>query len=473
MVALQGFLLLATGDLSATRAAQGCDASWHEQDDVALEMIGQLRRTMTQQVQMRERLYDGLCDVVRAKPLLIDDVAAALLPQLQRYCHSDGTGTHIVLEKCVDSKNVIVEPIGKLLRALSLCVALKAKPTRSSANSSRHGVGESCNGKELAGDDDGGVIGAARSMLDKLATWIADTDAADWDMDKETDFSSCDTRHQSVARLLVGMHEVLFEHLMSFPNISVGQEKRLFKGVHGMHAILHLVNSAKPASKGAGKGRKANSILDDRTSLFSFDFARRLLVAEGSGTAAAARAGHVDLTEDARRALRKAVLDDDKVMSLALETAQRQLIQASRSIASCAMQHGDVQGDREHIIKLAPLLLRQFYVNLQSKRISLSFHANTQLLKGRKLSVDREAGVDMSLIALHCVQVSTWHQSRARCRSTTVCFASRANVESPSVTGVVLLTLVQYFLCGCADVRAAGMYAPYSVGARQNGRSAE
>jgi hypothetical protein len=66
-------------------------------------------------------------------------------------------------------------------------------------------------------------------------------------------------------------------------------------------------------------------------------------------------------------------------------------------------QHGDVRGDRVHIIKLAPLLLRQFYLNLQSKRVA----SHTQLFKGRKAAtVDKDADMEMSLAALHGLQVT-------------------------------------------------------------------
>jgi hypothetical protein len=120
----------------------------------------------------------------------------------------------IMLERCVDENNGIIEPIGKLLRAVAVCVALKTKAStaRSPASVSliQDGGGEKARGKEAADEDEGGVIGAARTYLDKLAVWIADSDAEDFDMDKETDFSSNDTQHQSCARLLVGMHEVLF-----------------------------------------------------------------------------------------------------------------------------------------------------------------------------------------------------------------------------------------------------------------------
>jgi hypothetical protein len=399
MVAVQGFLLLAQGNLGAP-SAPGMP---HEQDPLALEMIGQLRRTMTQQVQMRERLYDGLCDVVRAKPYLIDDVASALFPQLQKCCHSDGSGTHIQIEKCVDNSTfVIVEPIGKLLRVLALCVALKTKAAAPSGG----GRGSS-KGKEAAQDEDDGVLGAVRSKLDALHEWISSTDPEDFDMDKETDFSSSETQHQSIARLVVGMHEVLFEHAMLCPRFKAGQDSRLFRGIKKMHKLLDLVSAPKPSAKGAGKGRKGSTILDDRTTLFSADFARRLLEAESAQEAPGGRSGHVDLTVDSERALRKAIFDDDNVMTLALETAQRQLLQAGFSLANTSAQHGDIKGDRMHIIRLAPLLLRQFYANLPGKRC-LTISAQAQLWKGRKTSFDKDTGAEMSLHALHCLQVPLW-----------------------------------------------------------------
>jgi len=66
-------------------------------------------------------------------------------------------------------------------------------------------------------------------------------------------------------------------------------------------------------------------------------------------------------------------------------------------------QHRDVKGDRTHIIKLAPLLLRQFYLNLSNKRVA----SHTQLFKGRKAAtVDKDADMEMSLAALHGLQVT-------------------------------------------------------------------
>ena len=416
MVAVQGFLLLAQGNLGAPSAS----GMPHEQDPLALEMIGQLRRTMTQQVQMRERLYDGLCHVVRAKPYLIDDVAGALFPQLQKYCNQDGSGMHIALERCIDSSTfVIVEPIGKLLRVLALCVALKTKttvPGGGGDGGDGGGGGGSSKGKEAAQDEEDGVIEAVRSQLDKLHEWISNVDSEDFDMDKDTDFSSSETQHQSVVRLLVGMHEVLFEHAMLCPRVKVGQEKRLFKSVHKMHRLLDLVSAAKQSAKGAGKGRKGSNILDDRTSLFSSDFALRLLEAESAQEASGARSGHVDLTADSERSLSKAIFEDDHVMTLALETAQRQLLQAGFSIANTSAQHGDIKGDRMHMIRLAPLLLRQFFANLLGKR-PVAISAQSLLWKGRKLSFDRDTAEEMPLHALHCLQVSFFTKCRneARC----------------------------------------------------------
>ena len=412
VVALQCFFLLAQGEFGMARkgdAAHGDEGQ--VQDALALEIIGQLRRTMVQQVYIRERFYDGLCDVVRAKSYLIDDVAAVLYPQLQRYCLTDGTGTRIQLEKCVDGQNKIVEPIGKLLRAIAVCVALKTNLSTAAATIEGN-VGECDNGKEVAVEEEDGIIGAARNLLDKLAVWISDVDPEDFDMDKETDFTSTETHHLSCARLLVGCYEVLFEHSMLRPHFKIGHENRLFRGVRKLHGLLDLVAIAKPAAKGGGnKGRKGSSLLDDRASLLSYDFERRLLLAVDAASSRTFAAGdRVDLCqEDSGRALRKAVFDDDNVISLALETAQRQLLEAGRSISNTVMQCEDLMGHRNHIIRLAPLLLRQFYSNLQSKRVATT-SGHAQLFKGKKVVVDKDCGIELALVALHgleiCVQLA-------------------------------------------------------------------
>ena len=408
MVALQGFLLLAQGNFGGAHSSGPSEMTIQNRDTLALEIIGQLRRTMSHQVQMRERLYDGLCEVVTAKPSLTEDVAAALLPQLQKYCHCEEGGTRILLEKCVDSNNAILEPIGKLLRALAVCVAIRTKSTVLPGESSVLSMGASgSKGKEAADQEEVGVIGEVRNVLDKLAIWIAETDPEDFDMDKETDFSASDTQHLSVARLLIGVHEVLFEHSMLKPQVRVGHETRLFHGIRKMCDIIELVSTAKPASKGSGKGRRGHNALDDRESLFSYEFTRQLLTADdpGSGTGSS---GQVDLTGGSENALRKAVFHDDRIMSLAIETGLRQLLQAGRGIANAGSQDVDPKEDRPHIMKLAPLMVRQFYLNLQSRRPAI-LHAHSQLFKGRKAILEKD--VDMSWVALHGFQVPSPHCS--------------------------------------------------------------
>jgi len=410
MVALQGFLLLAQGNFGGSRTAGSSEAAAQQQDTLALEIIGQLRRTMAHQVQMRERLYDGLCDVVAAKPALVEDVAAALLPQLQRYLHSDASGTRILLEKCLDSTKAILEPIGKLLRALAVCVAIRTRSAPGLGESSADvRGGEGSKGKEAADQDTVGVIGEVRSVLDRLAVWIAETDPEDFDMDKDTDFASSETGHLSVARMLIGMHEVLFEHSMLRPQVKVGHETRLVYGIRKMLDIIELVSTAKPPSKGSGKGRRGCTALDDRSSLFSHEFALKLLSADdqasGAGGAGGASGGQVDLTVSSESAICKALFNDDRIMSLAVETALRQVMQAGRSSSTAAAAgspEADPRGDRSHIIKLAPLLFRQFYLNLPLRRPAI-LHAQSQLFKGRKAMLDRE--VELSWVALHGFQV--------------------------------------------------------------------
>ena len=149
---------------------------------------------------------------------------------------------------------------------------------------------------------------------------------------------------------------------------------------------------------------KGSTVLDERNSLLSYDFARRLLAAEDRGGTDGG-AEHVDLCMDSERSLRKAIFDDEHIISLALETAQRQLLEVGRIISNDSMQEGNTQSQRMHVIQLSPLLLRQFYFNLPSKRCATN-SGHAQLFKGKKVALDRDSGVELALVALHGLQVA-------------------------------------------------------------------
>jgi Fanconi anemia group I protein len=173
-------------------------------DPLALEILSQLRRCMTQQAQIREKLYDGLMELVKKKPYLVDHVVGVLLPQLQKFLVQDEEDnvSNLNMHDCVEEMSGNVkEPIGNLLRSIVYCLSIFNQNT------------EFQNEPEIFSN-----VLCAKKILESLATWLSSSELDDFGVDKSSDFESLQTLQ--LAKLLGGVYEVFLEYIVIITTFS-------------------------------------------------------------------------------------------------------------------------------------------------------------------------------------------------------------------------------------------------------------
>ena len=364
MVALDGFLFL------AEHSPEG-GAS----DALGLEIIGQLRRCMVQQVEMRERLYEGLCQVAANRPKLLDPIASALLPNIQRYW--DDERGQLSVDRCLDDKGSITEPLPKLLRTVARCVYLAG--------------GGSTTLHRTTGEVHSDLVTRSRAVLDRCLDWILKCAVEDFELDKETDFTGEDgAKATSMAKLAIGLYEVLLEYLLLCTDLCPASlRNKVFVIASRLEEITNLV---RVNSKGGIGGLAATSKAPGRfrktvpeETLLTLDASLKVL-------AMSARDGRM---EGVDMDVCEAIFRRTSFMGQILVTAKFQVEQVkdSASAASNAVFH--------RLKELGALLMRQYLTECQETRCLTILVAAT----GKK-SLDKSKSVEkpLSLLALKALE---------------------------------------------------------------------
>ncbi|KAI8928551.1 FANCI solenoid 2-domain-containing protein [Entophlyctis helioformis] len=111
-------------------------------DHPSREIIGYLRRFLSQQYEVRERLYDGLLGLTSTNASLCETILSILWMQLDQYIDSNADGLH--LEMCSARKpgggSEPLEPLGVLFHACSL--VLSKTGTSGTVQSEHHRITE-------------------------------------------------------------------------------------------------------------------------------------------------------------------------------------------------------------------------------------------------------------------------------------------------------------------------------------------
>ncbi|CAF1185633.1 unnamed protein product [Adineta ricciae] len=90
-----------------------------------IELLMQLRRSLSQQYDVRLAVYEGLLPVLRKSPILMAPILDMLISQIALYYEPMGDKSTLNLSSCLlerDDKTQIIEPFAHLLHCLSLCL---------------------------------------------------------------------------------------------------------------------------------------------------------------------------------------------------------------------------------------------------------------------------------------------------------------------------------------------------------------
>ncbi|KAM7151504.1 Fanconi anemia group I protein isoform 1-T2 [Macrochelys suwanniensis] len=284
--AVAGFLLLlknfkVLGSLTFSQCSQAIGASQVQADihgcynsaaneAFCLEILGSLRRCLSQQADVRLMLYEGFYDVLRRNSQLSNSIMETLLSQIKRYYEPEpDLLPPLKLEGCIVAQGdqiFLQEPLAHLLSCIQHCLAWYK-----STMQLHHEAEE----EEDEDDDYVGFQQDLEEMLESITRRMIKSELEDFELDKSADFSlSCGVgvKNNIYAILVMGVCEVLIEYNFNIGNFS----KNKFEDVLGLFKCYSKLSEILKEKAGKNKSSLANKTA---RSFFSMSFVSTLLTA--------------------------------------------------------------------------------------------------------------------------------------------------------------------------------------------------
>ncbi|NXD76550.1 FANCI protein, partial [Halcyon senegalensis] len=282
--AVAGFLLLlrnfkVLGSLSSSQCSQAIGATQVQADVHAcynsaaneafcLEILGSLRRCLSQQADVRLMLYEGFYDVLRRNSQLASSVMETLLSQIkQYYLPQPDLLPPLKLEGCIMAQGdqiFLQEPLAHLLCCIQHCLAWYKSTVRL------------CQGAE--DDDEEEDVGFEQNleeMLESVTRRMIKSELEDFELDKSADFSlssGVGVKNNIYAIQVMGICEVLIEY-----NFNIGHfSKNRFEDVLGLFTCYNKLSEILKEKAGKNKSTLGNKTA---RSFLSMGFVSTLLTA--------------------------------------------------------------------------------------------------------------------------------------------------------------------------------------------------
>ncbi|NWU81306.1 FANCI protein, partial [Onychorhynchus coronatus] len=282
--AVAGFLLLlrnfkVLGSLNSSQCSQAIGATQIQADVHAcynsaaneafcLEILGSLRRCLSQQADVRLMLYEGFYDVLRRNSQLASSIMETLLSQIkQYYLPQPDLLPPLKLEGCImaqGDKIFLQEPLAHLLCCIQHCLAWY----KSTVNL--------CQGSE--DDDEEEDVGFEQNfeeMLESVTRRMIKSELEDFELDKSADFSlssGVGVKNNIYAIQVMGICEVLIEYNFTIGNFS----KNKFEDVLGLFTCYNKLSEILKEKAGKNKSALGNKTA---RSFLSMGFVSTLLTA--------------------------------------------------------------------------------------------------------------------------------------------------------------------------------------------------
>ncbi|NWR58230.1 FANCI protein, partial [Bucorvus abyssinicus] len=282
--AVAGFLLLlrnfkVLGSLSSSQCSQAIGATQVQADVHAcynsaaneafcLEILGSLRRCLSQQADVRLMLYEGFYDVLRRNSQLASSIMETLLSQIkQYYLPQPDLLPPLKLEGCIMAQGdqiFLQEPLAHLLCCIQHCLAWYKSTVHL------------CQGAE--DDDEEEDVRFEQNfeeMLESVTRRMIKSELEDFELDKSADFSlssGVGVKNNIYAIQVMGICEVLIEYNFNIGNFS----KNKFEDVLGLFACYNKLSEILKEKAGKNKSALGNKTA---RSFLSMGFVSTLLTA--------------------------------------------------------------------------------------------------------------------------------------------------------------------------------------------------
>ncbi|XP_062357069.1 Fanconi anemia group I protein isoform X4 [Cinclus cinclus] len=282
--AVAGFLLLlrnfkVLGSLSSSQCSQAIGATQVQADVHAcynsaaneafcLEILGSLRRCLSQQADVRLMLYEGFYDVLRRNSQLASSIMETLLSQIkQYYLPQPDLLPPLKLEGCIMAQGdqiFLQEPLAHLLCCIQHCLAWYKSTVRL------------CQGDEDdEEEEDVGFEQNFEDMLESVTRRMIKSELEDFELDKSADFSlssGVGVKNNIYAIQVMGICEVLIEYNFKIGNFS----KNKFEDVLGLFTCYSKLSEILREKAGKNKSGLSNKTA---RSFLSMGFVSTLLTA--------------------------------------------------------------------------------------------------------------------------------------------------------------------------------------------------
>ncbi|KAF1502997.1 Fanconi anemia group I protein, partial [Eudyptula minor] len=282
--AVAGFLLLLRnfkilGSLSSSQCSQVIGATQVQADVHAcynsaaneafcLEILGSLRRCLSQQADVRLMLYEGFYDVLRRNSQLASSIMETLLSQIkQYYLPQPDLLPPLKLEGCIMAQGdqiFLQEPLAHLLCCIQHCLAWYKSTVHL------------CQGAEDdEEEEDVGFEQNFEEMLESVTRRMIKSELEDFELDKSADFSlssGVGVKNNIYAIQVMGICEVLIEYNFNIGNFS----KNKFEDVLGLFTCYNKLSEILKEKAGKNKSTLGNKTA---RSFLSMGFVSTLLTA--------------------------------------------------------------------------------------------------------------------------------------------------------------------------------------------------
>ncbi|NXF54887.1 FANCI protein, partial [Oceanites oceanicus] len=282
--AVAGFLLLlrnfkVLGSLSSSQCSQAIGATQVQADVHAcynsaaneafcLEILGSLRRCLSQQADVRLMLYEGFYDVLRRNSQLAGSIMETLLSQIkQYYLPQPDLLPPLKLEGCIMAQGdqiFLQEPLAHLLCCIQHCLAWYKSTVHL------------CQGAEdEEEEEDVGFEQNFEEMLESVTRRMIKSELEDFELDKSADFSlssGVGVKNNIYAIQVMGICEVLIEYNFNIGNFS----KNKFEDVLGLFMCYNKLSEILKEKAGKNKSTLGNKTA---RSFLSMGFVSTLLTA--------------------------------------------------------------------------------------------------------------------------------------------------------------------------------------------------
>ncbi|XP_055892399.1 Fanconi anemia group I protein-like isoform X3 [Biomphalaria glabrata] len=222
---------------------------------LCLEIIGNLSRCLTQHVDVRLNIYQGLCEVLLRNSELMNPVLDLLFFQLKKYYEfNEDVKPPLRLEPCIithGDKVYLAEPLAHLVGCAQQCLR-KSQDIQSQKKST-----------ETEDDDQDGceeTFQKLQNLLVTLTKRVIEAEMEDFELDKSADFSlatGVGVKNNINAILLLGLYEVLMEFTFEMGKYSIESCKEVLQ-LFTKHAQLSTVVKEKSAAS-SGKKNKTST----------------------------------------------------------------------------------------------------------------------------------------------------------------------------------------------------------------------